>query len=411
MADAHPPHHPGHHHGHDHDDPGWWPTHSRVGAVCMAIVGLLALVTAAAAFAMWPHDAPSENAQRTPAPLAAEVTGVDADCLNAPPGQDCRRITVRLEEGPDAGTEASMDMSRGVPIGVGDKVLVTGNGIPDGVEIQGRAPDAYAFSDFRRLGGLGMLALIFAGVVVAVTRWQGVRALGALALNLAVIVFFVVPAIAAGASPTAVALVAGMSIVLISFPISHGLGPKSVAALLGVAVALAITVALGELAVRVAHLTGFASEEATFLRAIFPDLSARGLLLAGLIIGALGVLDDLAITQSATVMSLRRVDGRLGVGRLFHEAQSVGKDHIGAVVNTLILAYAGASLPVLMIFASQGTSLLDALNSEIVAAEVVPMLVGSIGLVAAVPVTTFFAAILATRVPRRALGDAHHHAH
>jgi len=166
------------------------------------------------------------------------------------------------------------------------------------------------------------------------------------------------------------------------------------------------------LAVDAARITGLSSEEATLLEArARGELSIGGLVLAGVVIGALGVLDDVTISQASTVLALRRADPRLRPGRLFSAAMAVGRDHLGATVNTLVLAYAGASLPVLLVFAGQGTTIGQALTREAVAEEVVATVVGSIGLVAAVPLTTALAALLATRVPPGALPAAHAHAH
>ncbi|MCB0880706.1 MAG: YibE/F family protein [Thermoleophilia bacterium] len=391
---------------------GWVAT-STTARACAAAVGVLAVLTLAMVVALWPSG---DSSSRPTAPGSlrdATVTKVvPAGCRYAGGDPACTRITFRVEDGPKAGSTAALDMPRAVDVSTGDGIRVVENPIPPGVQPPaGQRPDAYAFSDFRRGTGLLLLAALFVVVVVAVTRWQGVRSLVALALNLGIIVAFAVPAIAAGRAPTLVALAAGLVIVLVGLPISHGVGPKAAAALVGTSLALGITVLLGEVGVRVAHITGFASEEASYLSSVFPDLSVRGLLLAGLIIGALGVLDDLAVTQSSTVMALRKANPALSTLGLFREALVVGKDHIGAVVNTLILAYAGASLPVLMIFAAQGTSFTDAVTSESVAAELVPMLVGSIGLIAAVPLTTIIAALLAVGMPVVHLPDEHTHPH
>jgi uncharacterized membrane protein len=157
-----------------------------------------------------------------------------------------------------------------------------------------------------------------------------------------------------------------------------------------------LIVLLALLAVDVAHITGLASEEANLIQAR-ADVSLQGLVLAGIVVGALGVLDDVTISQSSTVLALSRANPALSLVTLFREAMSVGRDHLGATVNTLALAYAGGSLPVLLIFATQGTRFGDAIAREAVAEELVATLVGSIGLVAAVPLTTALAALLATR--------------
>lgn len=371
---------------------------------------------------MWPRGEGIEPAPGV-GPLdteAAEVTAVDAEgCRSSVAGDpsafpgvaECRRVTARLTSGPDEGDEAAFDIGGQVAIDVGDEVRLAATNIPEGALTGGLEADRYAFSDFERRSVLLWLTVAFAVIVVVTSRWRGLRALAGLAVSLGVVVLFVVPAILEGTSPLGAAIIGALAILLATIPLAHGLGPKAVAACLGTACALLLTSGLAELATDLAHITGFSSEEANFLSATTADLSIKGLLLAGIIIGALGVLDDLTVTQASVVMALRRSDPTASARRLFREALSVGHDHIAATVNTLVLAYVGASLPVLLIFSVAGTSASDAINSEVVAGEVVATLVGSIGLIAAVPVTTAIAALLATRVDAERLGTAHAHGH
>jgi uncharacterized membrane protein len=256
------------------------------------------------------------------------------------------------------------------------------------------------------------LALLFAVVIIATTRVRGVRALVALGVSLGIVVLFIVPAITRGEEPLLVAMVGALAITLITIPLAYGLGIKSLAAVVGTASSLAVTILLAQAATSFTHLAGRASEEALFLRAATDEISIVGLVIAGMVIGALGVLDDLTVSQASTVMALRRANPSLGFGALFRCALSVGNDHILATVNTLVLAYAGAALPTLLIFSASNTRFGEAFNSEVVAADVVSMLVGSIGLIAAVPVTTAIAAALAARLGDDDLGphDAHAHA-
>jgi uncharacterized membrane protein len=164
--------------------------------------------------------------------------------------------------------------------------------------------------------------------------------------------------------------------------------------------------------IEISHLTGLSSHEALYLRAVAGEISIEGLLLAGMVIGALGVLDDLTVSQASTVLALRRANPTLGGRALYRLAVGVGQDHVAATVNTLVLAYAGAALPVLLVFSIAGVSTGEALNGEVVAGEIVATLVGSIGLVAAVPITTGLATLLALRVAPAAIeADAHGHAH
>jgi uncharacterized membrane protein len=399
------------------------PYRSPLANAFAAVLGVLALVTVAGLVALWPSGEPigASAAAGALSTESARVTVVDgegcragapvADPAAVPGRAECRRVTVRLTSGPDEGDAASFDISGPVEIGVGDRVRVSATGVPEGAQIGGVPADRYAFSDFERRSALLWLTIAFAAVVIVTSRWRGLRALTGLAGSLVIVVAFVVPAILEGSEPVAVAVIGSLGVMLVTIPLAHGLGTTTIAACLGTACALMLTAALAVLATDLAHITGLASEEATFLSATTTDLSIQGLLLAGIVIGALGVLDDLTVTQASVVMALRRSDPSAGSRHLFREALSVGHDHIAATVNTLVLAYVGASLPVLLVFSVAGTSTSDAVNSEVVAGEVVATLVGSIGLIAAVPITTAIAAVLATRVEPARLADAHGHVH
>jgi uncharacterized membrane protein len=191
----------------------------------------------------------------------------------------------------------------------------------------------------------------------------------------------------------------------------YGIRAKAIAAWLGTTVSLILAVELASLFTHVAHLSGASSDEAVFLSATDSKISLQGLLLAGMVVGALGVLVDLTVSQASTVIALRRVNPSLGFGGLFRGALEVGHDHIAATVNTLVFAYAGAALPVLLIFSIGGTPFTDAVNSEAVAEEIVASLIGSIGLIASMPITTALAALLAPRMSDRQLRAEHAHAH
>jgi uncharacterized membrane protein len=216
-------------------------------------------------------------------------------------------------------------------------------------------------------------------------------------LTFLVIVGFIVPAILGGRSPLTVALVGAVAIMIITLYLSHGYSPKTTAAVVGTAGALAITGLLAVIFVAAAQLTGFTSEEARLANLEVGGLSLRGLLLAGIIIGGLGVLDDVTMSQSSTVFELRRANPAAGFGDLLRGGLNVGRDHIAATVNTLFLAYAGAALPLLILFVVGIDPLPTVLTSEIVAVEIVRTLVGSIGLIAAVPLTTALAAAMAVQ--------------
>jgi uncharacterized membrane protein len=295
-------------------------------------------------------------------------------------------------------------------VGLGDKLLVYKNPLPPGARLAGVKVPPYSFSDFQRQQPMLWLLALFAVVVLAAGRFHGLRALAGLAASLATVIFFVVPAITDGRPPLQVAAFGALGVMLATIPLVHGGGAKSLAACLGTAFALLLTLGLADLFTSLAHLSGLTTDEAVYLQST-THVSIKGLLLAGMVIGSLGVLGDTTVTQASTVIALRRANPALGWTELVTHATSVGRDHIAATVNTLVLAYTGAALPVLVIFSLGGTSFGSALNGEVVAAPVVATLVGSIGLIAAVPVTTALAALLALQLPERRLRAEHVHVH
>jgi uncharacterized membrane protein len=390
------------------------PASPLVRAAVAALV-LLAIATAVGLAVLWPRDEMPQPAEGTsiPRPEIAEVTAVEVTECRVPDAEGCVRVSARLRTGENEGERIGLtmgDQGDAVDVDPGDRIRVFANDVPPEAQIGGVPVDPYSFADFERRMPLLWLALAFAGVVLVAGRIRGLRALVGLGASVAILVFFVVPAIVEGHAPVAVALVGSLAVMLVTIPLAHGLGVKMVAACLGTAASLGITVGLAYAFSELAHLTGFASEEATFVRVTGTDVSLSGLLLAGMVIGALGVLDDLTVSQCSTVMALRAADPAQGAGTLFRRAASVGQDHVAATVNTLVLAYAGASLPILLLFSVADTPFGDAVNNEAVATEIVAILVGSIGLVCAVPITTALAALLAVRVePPGDAAPAHAH--
>jgi uncharacterized membrane protein len=380
--------------------------------VLRAVVALIAVGTAIGLAVLWPRGEIAVRGEAGPPPQfePGEVTAVlSAPCQN-PVATTCAEVVVELTGGPDEGQTVTLhvgDAGDEVP-DVGDKVRLFHLEVPPGFESD--QPE-YSLADYERKAPMLWLALAFAALVIVTGRWRGLSSLLGLGLSLSILLFFVVPAILHGESPVAVALVGSFAIMLTTIALAHGLGPKSLAACVGTCLSLLLTAGLAVFAVELAHLSGFASEEAIRLQFDVVGLSIQGLLIAGMVIGALGVLDDVTVSQASTVMALRRANPRQGFGRLFRGGISVGRDHIAATVNTLVLAYAGAALPVLLIFSVGRVPFETAVNSEVVAAEIVAMLVGSIGLIAAVPVTTALAALTARHMAASALEDHAGHAH
>jgi uncharacterized membrane protein len=259
----------------------------------------------------------------------------------------------------------------------------------------------YQYVDKDRRLILLVLGLAFAAVVVGLGRMRGMAALVGLVLSIGVLIWFILPAIVAGEDAVLVALVGGGAIALVSLYLAHGYNPLTHVAALGAFSALVLTTGLSWLVIVAANFSGLVSEESFFLLAI-PDLDLNGLLLAGVVLGAIGALDDVTVTQASAVWEVHTANPSLDSHALYESGIRVGRDHIVSTVNTLLLAYAGASLPLLIFFALADQSLGLTASSEIVAVEIVRTLVGSIGLVAAVPVTTW----LASRVVKREIAGA-----
>jgi uncharacterized membrane protein len=392
---------------------------TREGRVATLAVAVLALGVAVALIALWPPARPLDSgAPNAGEPVQAEVAKLTRARCNLS-RRPCQRLELRIRSGPDRGDRAPMTLPGedvAPTIAQGDRLRVVRNFDPQagGAQPGAAQGEPYAFADFERRAPVYWAVGLFALFVIVLGRWQGVRSLVGLGLSLLVVTQFIVPAILDGSAPLLVALVGGLAVMIATLGLTHGLGVKSMAAVLGAVLSLLLTGLLAVLFVKLAHITGFSSEEAALLRATpgRETLSLEGLVLAGILVGALGVLDDVTVSQASTVLALRRADPAQGFRRLFGEALTVGRDHLGATVNTLVLAYVGAALPILLIFASQQTAFTSAINREVVAEEIIAMCVGSIGLVAAVPITTALAALLAVRMAPDALEEAGHgHVH
>lgn len=375
---------------------------------------LLAGVTVGGLVKLWPHGpAPRVSGITALKTRGAEVESVAAGRCSDVGLETCFRVGVKLLDGPDKGSDATVWVGKTTGyagFNVGDRVRVLRNPPPP-AGYSGPNVGRFSFADYDRRMPMAWLAAAFVVLLILGSRLAGVRALIGLGASLALVVFFVVPSILAGHSALAVALVGSLAVLLATVPLSYGLGPKSIAAWLGTALSLFVAVGLAALFTGLTHLTGTTSEQAVTLATSDHRVSLRGLLLAGMIVGALGVLVDLTVSQASTVIALRRANKALGFGGLFRAALGVGHDHIAATVNTLVFAYAGAALPTLLIFSVGGSSFTDAINSEVVAGEVVATLVGAIALIVSMPLTTALAAVLATRMADGRLGAHGGHAH
>ncbi len=257
--------------------------------------------------------------------------------------------------------------------------------------------DVFYITDYVRHKSLLWLFIIFAILTIIIGKLRGMSSLFGMGLSFLVIFKYILPSILQGADPINTAIIGSLFIIPITFYLSHGFNKKTTIAVVGTLISLVITGFLARIYVEAAKLTGFASEEAGFLQVARQGvMNMKGLLLAGIIIGVLGVLDDITISQSAVVFQLKKANPLLKQEKLFKAAMNVGQDHIASMVNTLILVYAGASLPLMLLFINNPKPFYQIVNFEPVAEEIVRTLVGSIGLILAVPITTFIASIFIT---------------
>ena len=377
--------------GHGHGPAA--PAGHRVRVLLAALLVPCALAALVGLVVLWPGGSPATTGTLQQ-PVRGEVTAVQSTDCSPGDGQGrCAAVVVAMTDGPRAGRDLVqiVPLEPGTPrFTVGDPVVLGwSGGNPDD-------PGSYQVVDFQRGGSLALLAVLFAAAVLVLGRWRGLAALAALVVSFGVLLLFVLPAILDGRSPLAVAVVGAGVIMFAVLYLTHGPSARTSTAVLGTLVSLALIGVLGAAFTAGARLTGL-DDQTTALVASFGPVDARGLLLAGMVIGALGVLDDVTVTQTSAVWELRRANPQLGARALFGAAMRIGRDHVASAVNTLVLAYAGASLPLLLLFSLSGRSLAEVATSQDVATEIVRTLVGSIGLVASVPVTTAVAALVASR--------------
>ncbi|MBX3030537.1 MAG: YibE/F family protein [Chloroflexi bacterium] len=317
-----------------------------------------------------------------------------ADPLDDP--ENLPDFRVLLLEGPRAGEVVgawlgvSTTATRVEAFSVGDEVMVSFTGQPDGVPF-------ITVADHYRIPILAVLAIVFVAAILLVGRGQGLRALVALAFTVALVIKVVVPQILAGAPPVPVAIIVASVVTVVTIGLTEGFRRPAIAAILGTIGGLVTTGIASWLVSEAARFNVSGQDDLLFLWSILGEtIDVRGLLLTGVILGALGVLDDVSVTQAAAVGELAEHAGLRGRA-LWSSALRVGRSHIGATVNTLFLAYVGASLPLVLLFVVAGQSGTMAINSEVVAVEVVRTLAGGLGIVAVVPITTAIATFLEDR--------------
>lgn len=269
---------------------------------------------------------------------------------------------------------------------VGDRVYVTKTTNSEGIEV-------FQITDFIRQDALLLLFVIFVALTLSVARLKGFTSMISMILTFVILFSLVLPQISKGSNPVLIAIVSSVLIIPISFYMSHGINRKTSAAILGSLISLVITTILAFVFIRLTHLTGLSSEEAGMLSINKEGLlDMKGLLLSGIVVGVLGVLDDITVSQAAIADELAKVGNFKKVSDLYKRTMIIGTDHITSMVNTLVLAYAGVSLPLLLMFVNNPQPMVSIFNNEMIAEEIVRTLIGSIGLILAVPITTYIAA-------------------
>jgi uncharacterized membrane protein len=379
--------------GHDHAPSDAIALGDGIGRAVSALVLALAAITLIGLAVWWPRETP-EVGSRVVA-VEATVTEVRPIPCPADASASCIEVLSQLDGGVRKGEDAPFTFPlgfAGLEFAVGDPLLLDEVPNRDGTF-------TYVFADFQRTAPLLWLAGLFALAVIVLGRWRGVGALGGLVASFLVLTWFLVPALLDGGPVIPVAVVGAMAVAFVALYLAHGWSMRTHVALLGTTAALALTVALASAFVALTRLTGTTDEAARVVVSNNEGLSLTGLVLAGMVIGALGVLDDVTVTQVSAVWELRAANRTLSVRELFAAGVRIGRDHVASTVNTLVIAYAGAALPLLLLLRASGRPLSQALSQEVVAVEIVRALVGSIGLVAAVPITTGLAAVLAVRSP------------
>ena len=387
----------------------------------LAVIVPLALVTLTALVWMWPGPPASTaeqsvNLQRVSGTITAitltrcpQEPPADGQPRGGQPQADpatCGDARVTLTSGSDAGQV----ITSALPSGPGSQTFAAGDDVilmytPDSGS--GLDVPPYQISDHDRSSPLWLAGVAFALAVIAFGRWRGVMALIGLAITFVLLLMFVIPAILAGQPPLLVAIVGAGAIMLTVLYLTHGVTIPTSMAVVGTLVSLSLTGLLSYAAIGIAQLNGITDESSFYLDTSY-QINTQGLLLASIIIGSLGVLDDVTVTQSVTVTELAHANPGYTFAQLYRAAARVGRAHIASVINTIILAYAGASLPLLLLVSVGEQPIGEVVTNPVIATEIIRSVMGTLGLIAAVPITTALAALASTR---RAPSDHDHFDH
>lgn len=362
----------------------------------LAIVVPLALATAVGVIALWPRgESPGDRRLDTtysaPGSTLLRATTEKLSTFPCSSAEDpaqgevqCVRATVRPPGGEPVQVDLPPNINR-AGVQVGDELVLLH------VKVGEEQADYYAFVDFVRGAPMALLAIVYAIVVIAVARLRGLRALIGLGFAYVILATFMLPGLLEGESPLFVGLCGSSAIMFVVLYLAHGFSARTTTALLGTLFGLMVTAVIGIWATGATQLTGLSSEDGMTLLSSTEGLNMSHIVLCGIIIAGLGVLNDVTITQSSAVWELHELSPDQPARRLFAGAMRIGRDHIASTVYTIAFAYAGAALPILLLITLYERPILTALTSGELAEEVVRTLVGSVGLVLAIPITTAIA--------------------
>jgi uncharacterized membrane protein len=383
-----------------------WLMASPAGRTLVGLVATVAVLTLLGLALLWPHAGPDKPTASLPPTLAAHVDSVRETVCDTPTPQRCRELVIRV--GRDR-TTMNLGPTKSAPeVRADSTVRVTE--VPH-VAGGPEASQRYSFVDVERGSSIVVASGIVAALALVLLRWRGLLATLGVLLSLLLLLKFVVPALLAGRPAVLVALVGSLAVMFVTVTLTNGLGAQTMAAALGITATVLLACGLATAGVHLAILDGRSEDLALALAQHGESISLRGVVIAGMIIGALGVIADTAVTQASAVMALRRADPGLSARQLYRSAFAVGRDHLSATVHTLVLAYAGASLPLLLVIADADVGTADALNLQPIAEPAIATAIGCIALIAAVPLTTSLAAALVARIPAEQLPNAHAHPH
>lgn len=387
-----------HSHTHGPVEPG--PPRPGYAAALAAVVAGIAIATAIGIVILWPDSSKLPKDQNPYTGSGVQIVSAtvktvnEFDCGSGGEGPDglpmvngnCAKVTASTNAGQASFTFDAARLKAG--ISAGDHIKV--------VRIQPAGQQAsYEFYDFQRGVPLTLLALIFVVVVVAVARWKGLFAIVGIGVTMVALTQFMLPAFLAGESPLPVAIVGSTAIMLAVLYLAHGISIRTTAALFGTLCGLALTAGFGILASGWTNLTGIGTEDDQTLIAVAPHLQISGVVAATMVVAGLGVLNDVTVTQASAVWELRAAKPAAHARELFTSAMRIGRDHIASSVYTLVFAYAGTAMTILLLITAYQRGLAEMATTEQIGEEIVRTLVGAIGLVLAVPITTAFAVMMA----------------